>query len=119
MLIQINTVYSGYGIGFDLRSEFSLLNGTGGKNVFIFGVDMSSSAHIDIKKKDILILDIGPTQGLDGTTLTPVAQYSTNFLRSNRKFSLSFHYNGSKSFLLANVTKIYQFKPKDSEKCCV
>ena len=26
---------------------------------------MSSSVHTDNKKKDILILDIGPTQGLD------------------------------------------------------
>ena len=31
----------------------------------IFGVDMSSSAHVDNKEKDILILDKGPTQGLE------------------------------------------------------
>ena len=31
---------------------------------------MSSSVHVDNKKKDILILGLGPTQGLDGTTLT-------------------------------------------------
>ena len=30
---------------------------------------MSSSAHIDNKKKDILILGIGPTQGLEHTLL--------------------------------------------------
>ena len=29
---------------------------------------MSWSVHIDKKKKDILILGIGPTQGLDDTT---------------------------------------------------
>ena len=28
-----------------------------GKNVFIFGADMSSSMHIDDKGKDILILN--------------------------------------------------------------
>ena len=38
-------VYSGYGIGLDLRSEFSLPHGSVGKNVIIFGVDMSSSAY--------------------------------------------------------------------------
>ena len=41
-----------------------------GKNVIIFGADMSSSVHIDDKNKDILILGEGPTQGLDNTTLT-------------------------------------------------
>ena len=33
-----------------------------GGNVIIFGVDMSSSLHIDNKNKDILILVEGPTQ---------------------------------------------------------
>ena len=48
--------YSGYGIGFDRRSRFSFPAGGFGQNVLIFGVDMSSSAHIDNKKKDILVL---------------------------------------------------------------
>ena len=34
------------------------------KQVIIFGADMSSSVHIDNKKKDILILGEGSTQGL-------------------------------------------------------
>ena len=38
-----------------------------GQNVLIFGADMSSSAHIDNKKKDILVLGKGPTQGLEHT----------------------------------------------------
>ena len=33
-----------------------------GKNVIIFGADMSSSVHTDNKNKDILILGEGPTQ---------------------------------------------------------
>ena len=46
--------YSGYGIGFDRTSAFSFPDGVGfGQNVIIFGVDMSSSAHIGHKKKDI------------------------------------------------------------------
>ena len=36
-----------------------------GKNVIIFGPDMSSFVHIDNKNKDILILGERPTQGLD------------------------------------------------------
>ena len=36
---------------------------------------MSSSVQIDNEKKDILILGIGPTQGLDDTTLTAEAKY--------------------------------------------
>ena len=57
--------YSGYGIGFDRHGSFSF-PGTGlGRNVIIFGVDMSSSTKIDNRKKDILILDKGPTQELE------------------------------------------------------
>ena len=43
--------YSGYGIGFDKRSSFSFPTGGFGQNILIFGVDMSSSPHIDNKKK--------------------------------------------------------------------
>ena len=60
MLIQTNT-YSGYGIGFHFPSEFTLPDCSVGKNVINFAVDMSSSVHIDNKKKDILILGKGPT----------------------------------------------------------
>ena len=48
--------YSGYGIGFDSRSEFSFTDGNMGGNVIVFGADISSSEHIDNKNKDILIL---------------------------------------------------------------
>ena len=44
-----------------------------GRNVIIFGADMSSSMNVDNKNKDILILGQGPTQGLDDTTLTAEA----------------------------------------------
>ena len=55
--------YSGYGIGFDRKESFSFPSGGYGQNVIIFGVDMSSSIHIDNKKQDILILGRGPTKG--------------------------------------------------------
>ena len=52
--------YSRYGIEFD-RKEFYSIGNEIGRNVIIFEVDMSSSPHIDHKKKDILILGKGPT----------------------------------------------------------
>ena len=45
--------YSGYGIGFDRKSSILFPGGGFGQNVLILGVDMSSSSHIDNKKKDI------------------------------------------------------------------
>ena len=57
--------YSGLGIGFDRKGSFSFYGDGFGINAIIFGVDMSSSVHVDNKKKDILILGKGPTQGLE------------------------------------------------------
>ena len=62
-----NYKYSGYAIGFDRSSSFSFPSGGFGQNVLIFGADMSSSVHIDNKKKDILVLGRGLTQGLEST----------------------------------------------------
>ena len=59
---------SGYGIGFNSRSEFLFIDGSFGKNVIIFWADINSSVHIDNKNKDILILGEGPIQELDDTT---------------------------------------------------
>ena len=105
---------SGYGIGFDRRSSFSFSSGAYGQNVLIFGVDMSFSAHIDNKKKDILVLGKGSTQGLE-STLTAEKMYSINFTVTKKKFCLSLHYNGANSYLFVNGTEIIKFKAKDSE----
>ena len=75
---------------------------------------MSSSSHIDNKKKDILVLGKGPTQGLEHT-LTAEKMNSINFTLMKRKFCLSLHYNGVNSYLFVNGTEIYKFKAKDSE----
>ena len=56
------------------------------ENVIIFGADMSSSMHIDIKNKIILILGEGPTQGLDDTTLATQAKYTINFTQPRIRF---------------------------------
>ena len=55
--------YSGCGTGFDRRGNFSFPTGRFGYHGIVFGVDMSSSVHVDI-------LVEGPTQRLDDTTLT-------------------------------------------------
>ena len=46
---------------------------------------MSFSAHIDNNEKDILVLGIGPAQGLEHT-LTAEKLYSINFTVTNIKF---------------------------------
>ena len=85
-----------------------------GQNILNFGVDISSSVHVDNKKKNILVLGIGPTQGLEHT-LTAEKMYSVNFTVTNKIFCLNLHYNGANSYLFANGTEIYKFKAKDSE----
>ena len=75
---------------------------------------MSSSAHIDNKKKDILVLGKWPTQGLEHT-LTAGKVYAIIFTVTNKIFCLSLHYNGANSYLFVNETEIYKFKVKDSE----
>ena len=83
----------------DSSSLFSMPNFDWGKNVIIFGVDMSSSVHIDNKNRDILILDKRPTQGLDYTTLTAEAEHSISFSR----FQI---------FLLMQATNFYLLMPQ-------
>ena len=104
--------YPGYGNGFDRKSSFSFPGGGFGQNVLIFGVDMSSSAHIDNKKKDILVLGKGPTQGLEHT-LTAEKMYSINFTVTKTKFCLSLNYNEANSYLFVNGTEIHKFKAQD------
>ena len=106
--------YSGYEIGFDRHGSFPF-PGTGlGRNVIIFGVDMSSPTKIDNRKKDILILGKGPTQGLEHL-LSAEKIYSIDFTEHNKNFCLSLHYNGANSYLFVNGTEIHKFKAKGSE----
>ena len=58
--------------------------------MLIFVADMSSSAHIDNKKKDILVLGKRPTQGLEHA-LTVEKMYSINFIVTKEKLCLSLH----------------------------
>ena len=56
--------YSGCGIGFDRKGEFSFGNGFG-RNVILSGADMSSSVHANNKTKNILVLGEAFVQGID------------------------------------------------------
>ena len=76
---------------------------------------MSPSVHVDNKKKDILIIGRGPTQGLGEKSLTAEKMYSINFMVKRKRFCLSLHYNGSNSYLFVNGTDIYKFKANNSE----
>ena len=66
---------------------------------------MRSSGHVDNKKKDILILGKGPTQGLEHA-LTAEKMYSINFSVTKKKFCISLHYNGANSYLFVSGTEI-------------
>ena len=103
--------YSGYGIGFNRTGVYLLPYGSFGRNIVIFGVDMSSSVHVDNKGKDILILGKGPTQGLGEHSLTAEKMYSINFTDHRKKCCLSLHYNGPNSYLLM-VQKLLNLKQK-------
>ena len=93
--------YSGYGIGFDRKSGFSFPGGVGfGQNVIIFGVDMSSSAHIDNKKNHF-------NSWKRIRTYTNCRKMSSiKFTVTEKKFCLSLHYNGANSYFFVNGTEI-------------
>ena len=99
--------YPRYSIEFDYHSLFSATSFDLGANV-TFGVENSSSVHIDNQKKGILLLGKCPTQRLiNDTTISREPKYSTNFSRLQRSFC--------NSFLFVNATDMYQFKAKGSE----
>ena len=94
--------YFGCGKGFDLGRCVPLFDCGGlGKSVITFGADMSSSAHVDNKKKDIFIIfDKNQKEGLDNTKLTSKKEYAKKFSEQLKKSCLSLPYNGVKVHLL-------------------
>ena len=81
--------YSGYGIGFDRKGEFSFGNNGFGKIVIIFRTDMSSSVHANNRTKIVLILGTDFRLGLDNTTIYAEKLYSINYSKTNTKFFLA------------------------------
>ena len=121
--------YKGYGICFDERSQFDHImteDGTAhtsnGRNVLIFGVDMSFSAHATNRANHIYLMGDGLTQGINDTTLYAEKKYFRNFIETFSKFVLSLHYNGDDSYLVVNGRQELKFKAKTDqlvkEKLC-
>ena len=54
----VNYKYSGYGIGFDRHGEFSFGSRGFGRNAIIFGIDLSSSVHVNNKKIIIFLYSV-------------------------------------------------------------
>ena len=52
--------YSGYNVGFDACSKFSLRTGELGKSIIIFGIDNNLSLYADNRKRDIPLLGERP-----------------------------------------------------------
>ena len=107
--------YSEYGIGFDSQTFYNHPSGGIGRDVIIFGVDMSLSINTANCEKTILILGKGPVQRLDERSLSAEKMYSINFTKTNKKFCLSLHYNGANSYLFVNGTEIHKFIAKEVE----
>ena len=85
--------YKGYGICFDERSQFghTITEGgrahtTNGKNVLIFGVDMSFSVYATNRANNIYVMGDGLTQGIHDTTLYVEKNYYRNFTDPGKKF---------------------------------
>ena len=57
-----------------------------GKNVIIFGADVSSSVHANNKTKNILVLSKDFVQGLDNTTIYAEKMYSLNITELIKNF---------------------------------
>ena len=122
--------YKGYGICFDERSQFGhtiteggFTHTTNGRNVLIFGANMSFSVHATNRANNIYLMGEGLTQGIHDTTLYAEKNYCRNFTDPGKKFVLSLHYNGDDSYLFVNGRQELKFKAKTDqlvkEKLCI
>ena len=114
--------YKGYGICFDERSQFGhtmnkngITHTSNGRNVLIFGVDMSFSAHATNRANHIYAMGGGLTQGIHDTTLYAEKKYFRNFTETYSKFVLSLHYNNDDSYLFVNGRQELKFKAKTDQ----
>ena len=122
--------YKGCGICFDERSQFGHKRTEGGRihitigrNVLIFGADMSFSVHATNRANHIYVLGDGLAQGINDTTIYAEKKYFRNFTEPDVKFVLSLHYNGDDSYLSVNGRQELKFKCKTDqlvkEKLCI
>ena len=122
--------YKGYGLCFDEGSQFghTMSKGgrthiTNGRNVLIFGADMSFSIHRTNIAKHIYLMGDGRTQGINDTTIYVEKKYFRNVTEPDVKYVLSLHYNGDDSYLFVNGRQELKFKCKTDqlvkEKLCI
>ena len=95
--------YKGYGMCFDEESQFGHImteggrtHTTNGRNVLIFGADMSFSVHRTNRANHIYVMGDGLYVMGDG-------------------FVLSLHYNGNDSYLFVNGRQELMFKCKTDQ----
>ena len=81
--------YEGYGLCFDEGATFTKGNIFNGKNVILFGADMSFSTHATNRANNIYVLGDFLVQGINGTTIYAEQVYKTNFTEVRKKFVLS------------------------------
>ena len=72
---------------------------------------MSSSTHFDNKKKYILVLGKGPTQGSEHT-LTAEKMYSINFTVTKKEILLKFALQWSKQLFICQWYRNLQIQSK-------
>ena len=107
--------YEGYGICFDEGGTFSIGGINNSRNVLIFGVHGNSLVHANNKANNIYVMGDLFVQGINDTTLYAEKIYSQNFTAVNKKFVLSFNYNGDDSYLFVNGKQELKFKAKDGQ----
>ena len=107
--------YSGYGIGFDLTGSFTHPDSGNGKNIIIFGADLSKSIHATNKIQSVLVLSHGLIQKINDITIYAEKMYSPNFTVDNKIFCLSLHYNGDNRYLFVNGKEVTKCNAKNSE----
>ena len=113
--------YKGYGLCFD-ESQFGhtitegrFTHTANGRNVLIFGADMSFSVHATNRANHIYIMGEGLTQGINDTTIYVEKNYYRNFTDPGKRFVLSLHYNGDDSYLFVNSRQELKFKAKPDQ----
>ena len=122
--------YKVCGICFDEESQFghTMTEGgrthiTNGRNVLIFGADMSFSIHPTNRANHIYVMGDGLTQSIHDTTLYVEKKNFRNFTEPDVKFVLSLHYNSDDTYLFVNGRQELKFKCKTDqlvkEKLCI
>ena len=109
--------YKGYRICFDERSQFGhtitedgRAHTTNGRNVLMFGVDMSFSVHATNRANSIYVMGDGHRQDIHDTTLYVEKNYWRNFRDPGKKFVISLHYSGDKIYFFVNGRQELKFK---------